>query len=72
MLPAQFMAEEASAFTRKLCLWKNIRLEYDGFDDDKRGTYGRILAYLYLEDGTLVQEQLLMKGYAAALHQVPI
>ena len=71
MLPAQFMAEEASTFTRKLCLGKNIRLEYDGFDDDKRGTYGRILAYLYLEDGTLVQEQLLMKGYAAAYTKYP-
>jgi endonuclease YncB( thermonuclease family) len=71
MLPAQFMAEEGSAFTRKLCLGKSIRLEYDGFDDDKRGNYGRILAYLYLEDGTFVQKQLLMKGYAAAYTKYP-
>jgi len=71
MLPAQFMAEEASAFTRKLCLGKNIRLEYDGFDDDKRGSYGRILAYLYLEDGSFIQKQLLMKGYAAAYTKYP-
>jgi len=71
MLPAQFMAEEASAFTRKLCLGKDIRLEYDGFDDDKRGNYGRILAYLYLKDGTFVQEQLLMKGYAAIYTKYP-
>ena len=65
------MAEEASAFTKKLCLGKNIRLEYDGFDDDKRGSYGRILAYLYLEDGTFVQKELLMKGYAAAYTKYP-
>ncbi|MCF8127818.1 MAG: thermonuclease family protein [Deltaproteobacteria bacterium] len=71
MLPAQFMAEEASAFIRKICLGKDIRLEYDGFDDDKRGNYGRILAYLYLEDGTFVQKQLLMKGYAETYTNYP-
>ncbi len=71
MLPVQFMAEEAGEFTRRLCLGKNIRLEYDGFDDDKRGKYGRILAYPYLEDGTLVQEQILLKGYASAYTKYP-
>jgi len=70
-LPVQFMSKESSAFTKKLCLGKNIRLEYDAFDEDKRGNYGRILAYLYLEDGTFVQEQLLMKGYATAYTKYP-
>ena len=70
-LPVQFMSKESSAFTKKLCLGKNIRLEYDSFDEDKRGSYGRILAYLYLEDGTFVQEQLLMKGHAAAYTKYP-
>ncbi|MCG6881088.1 MAG: thermonuclease family protein [Deltaproteobacteria bacterium] len=71
MLPAQFMAEEAGAFTRKLCLGKNVRLEYDGFDEDKRGNYGRILGYLYLEDGTFLQKQLLLNGYAGAYTKYP-
>ena len=70
-LPVQFMSKEASAFTKRLCLGKNIRLEYDGFDEDKRGNYGRILAYLYLEDGTFVQKQLLMNGYATAYTKYP-
>lgn len=70
-LPVQFMSKEASVFIKRLCLGKNIRLEYDGFDEDKRGSYGRILAYLYLEDGTFVQKQLLMKGYAAAYTKYP-
>ncbi len=70
-LPVQFMSKESSAFTKKLCLGKNIRLEYDSFDEDKRGNYGRVLAYLYLEDGTFVQEQLLMKGYATAYTKYP-
>lgn len=70
-LPVQFMSKESSAFTKKLCLGKNIRLEYDAFDKDKRGNYGRVLAYLYLEDGTFVQKQLLMKGYATAYTKYP-
>ncbi len=70
-LPVQFMSKESSAFTKKLCLGKNIRLEYDAFDDDKRGSYGRILAYLYLEDGTLVQKQLLLNGYAIVYTRYP-
>ena len=71
MLPTQFMSKESSDFTRKLCLGKNIRLEYDPYDENKRGNYGRILAYLYLEDGTFVQGQLLMKGYATAYTKYP-
>ena len=71
MLPIQFMAEEASAFTKRLCLGKKIRLEYDPFDEDKRGNYGRILAYPYLEDGTLVQKELLLNGYAICYTKYP-
>jgi len=71
MLPAQFMSRESSDFTRKLCLGKNIRLEYDPYDENKRGNYGRILAYPYLENGTFVQKQLLINGYATAYTKYP-
>ncbi len=70
-LPVQFMSLESSAFTKKLCMGKKIRLEYDPYDEDKRGSYGRVLGYLYLEDGTLVQEQLLKNGYAKAYTKYP-
>ena len=70
-LPVQFMSKEAGAFTRKLCLGKRIRLEYDAFDEDKRGKYGRILAYLYLEDGTFIQKELLTHGFATAYTKYP-
>jgi endonuclease YncB( thermonuclease family) len=65
-LPIQFMSEEASAFTEKICLGKKIRLEYDPYDVDKRGNYGRVLGYVYLEDGTFLQEELIKNGYAIA------
>ena len=70
-LPIQFMATESTAFTKKLCMGKNIRLEYDPHDEDKRGNYGRVLGYLYLKDGTFVQEQLLKNGYASAYTRYP-
>ena len=71
-LPIQFMSQEAGKFTRELCLGKKVRLEYDSYDEDKRGKYGRVLGYLYLEDGTLVQEGLLKRGYAIAYTKYPM
>lgn len=71
-LPVQFMSQEASDFTRKLCLGKKIRLEYDSFDQDKRCSYGRVLGYLYLEDGTFVQEELIKGGYAITYTKYPL
>ncbi|MBT3259439.1 MAG: hypothetical protein HN366_23740 [Deltaproteobacteria bacterium] len=71
MLPVQFMSQESSDFIRKLCLGKNIRLEYDPYDENKRGNYGRILAYPYLENGTFVQKQLLINGYSTAYTKYP-
>jgi len=71
-LPVQFMSKEASAFTEKICLGKKIRLEYDPYDTDKRGNYGRVLAYVYLEDGTFLQEELLKNGLAIAYTKYPL
>jgi endonuclease YncB( thermonuclease family) len=65
-LPVQFMSKEASDFTRQLCLGKNLRLKYDPYDDDFRGKYGRILGYVYLENGIFLQEKLLRNGLAIA------
>ncbi|MBC8420614.1 MAG: thermonuclease family protein [Desulfobacterales bacterium] len=70
-LPVQYMSRESSAFIRKLCMNRKIRLEYDPYDEDKRGNYGRVLGYLYLEDGTFVQEQLLKHGYATVYARYP-
>lgn len=70
-LPIQFLSLEASKFTRKLCLGKKIRLEYDPHDEDLRGNYGRVLGYAYLEDGTFLQEALIRDGYAIAYLKYP-
>jgi micrococcal nuclease len=61
--PVQCFGKEASARAKELMSGKIVRLEYD----DSQGTrdaYNRILAYVYLEDGVMVNRQLIAEGYA--------
>ncbi len=41
---------EATAFTREMVLGKQVRVVLEPFEES-RGLYGRLLAYVYLEDG---------------------
>lgn len=66
--PVQFFGKEASAFTRAELEGKRVRLEYDWERTDK---YGRTLAYVYLEDGTLFNAKLIASGYAHAYTKYP-
>lgn len=52
---------EASDFTKSLLSSKKVRLE---FDVDSLDRYGRLLAYVYLENGLFVNAELVRKGYA--------
>lgn len=53
--------EEAKNFNSSLVLNKKIKLEKDVSESDK---YGRLLRYVYLENGTMVNEKLVAEGYA--------
>lgn len=53
--------KEASDYTKSLIENKSIMIEYDVDKDDN---YNRMLAYVYLEDGTMLNKLLLEKGYA--------
>ena len=53
--------KEASKYTKSLLKGKKVYLEYDVTNED---TYGRTLAYVYLENGTMVNRLLLEKGMA--------
>jgi micrococcal nuclease len=66
--PVQYYGAEASAFTKKLVEGKNIRLEYDQEQKDK---YGRTLAYIYLEDGTFVNAEIIKQGIGFAYIKYP-
>lgn len=65
---SDFMAREAMNFNQELTFEKHIRLEYDVQKTDR---HGRLLAYVYLPDGTMVNEALLVKGMAHVLSTPP-
>ena len=62
------MGKEASSFTRKLVEGKKVRLE---FDIERHDRYGRLLAYVYLEDGTFVNGRIVEEGYAQVMTIAP-
>ena len=55
------MGRVAYDFTRKLVEGREVRLE---FDVQQRDRYGRLLAYVYLNDGTFLNEEIIKNGYA--------
>lgn len=55
------MGREASDFIERKVEGKMVRLE---FDVERRDKYGRLLAYVYLEDGTFVNAKIIEEGYA--------
>ena len=66
--PVEYFAEEAFQFTRKLVEGKKVRLEYDF---DRIDSYGRTLAYVYLEDGTFLNAEIIKQGYGYAYKRFP-
>lgn len=60
--PVQCFAEEARVFTDALINQQLVRLQADA-DDDDRDRYQRLLRYVYLPDGTLVNAELIKHGY---------
>jgi micrococcal nuclease len=61
--PVQIFGKEASDFTQNRLLGKDIFL---AFDWDLRDAYGRLLAYIYLPDGTCFNAELIREGYGRA------
>ena len=59
--PVEHYGREAGAFTKKMIQGKTVILE---FDVQKRDRYNRLLAYVFLEDGTFLNAELLRQGYA--------
>ena len=62
------MGKLASDFTRKLVEGKRVKLV---FDVQKHDRYGRLLAYVYLEDGTFVNSRIIEEGYAQVMTIAP-
>jgi micrococcal nuclease len=59
--PPEFMAHESKAFLAEMAQGKKLRLEYDRVRYDH---YGRLLAYLFLSPGVMVNAELVRRGLA--------
>ena len=62
--PAEPFAEAATALARDLCEGKTVELQLQ--PHRVRGNFGRLLAYVILDDGTTLNERLLAAGLARA------
>lgn len=60
--------EESTVYLTRLIGGKKVRLEYDVSRHDQ---YGRTLAYVFLDDGTFVNENLIRNGYAMVMTVPP-
>lgn len=61
-------AVEATGFVRARVEGKRVRLEYGRERSDR---YGRTLGYIYLEDGSLLNAEVIRRGYARAYRRFP-
>jgi micrococcal nuclease len=66
--PVQYFGREATAFTRRITEGRGVRLEYD---QQRRDRYGRTLAYVFLEDGRLLNAEIIRQGYGFAYTKYP-
>jgi len=64
----QAMGRKSWDVTKKLVEGKYVRLE---FDVEKQDRYGRLLAYVYLPDGRMLNAELVREGYAQVYTFVP-
>ena len=59
-----YYGKEAKNYLKNLLQNKKVKLE---FDVEKLDQYKRTLAYVYLEDGTFVNADLIKNGYAMVM-----
>jgi len=64
--PVQCYGEVAAAYTKgRVSKFGKVRLQADPLDTN-RDRYGRLLRYVFLPDGTLLDKELVQKGYGFA------
>jgi endonuclease YncB( thermonuclease family) len=66
--PVQYFGREAYLFTKEMVDGKEARFEFEG---QKRDRYGRLLAYVYLLDGTFLNAEIIKQGYGFAYTRFP-
>jgi len=71
--PVEYYGKEATAFTRKMVQGKRVRLEFDQANTKigHKDRYKRTLAYVFLEDGTFLNAEIVKQGYGHAYTRFP-
>jgi micrococcal nuclease len=62
------LGKRATAFTKQLVEGKKVRIEYG---QERKDRYGRTLGYLYLQDDTFVNLEIIKQGYGVAYTKYP-
>lgn len=63
-----YYGKESKAFLKQYLTGKKVRLEYDVTRTDR---YNRTLAYVYMEDGTFLNAEIVRLGYATVYTYPP-
>jgi len=63
--PVEWYGPEASAFTKNMAEGRRVRIVLES-GRKPRDTYDRLLAWVYLEDGSLLNAELISRGYGYA------
>lgn len=66
----QCFGQAAANFTKQLIGTNNVRLEADPLNTN-RDRYNRLLRYVYLPNGTLVNSEIIKQGYGFAYTSFP-
>ncbi len=66
--PIQYFSREATEYLRQLCSGRKVFIEYG---QERRDTYGRLLVYLFLNDGRLINAEIIKNGYGFAYTRYP-
>ncbi len=61
--PVECFAKEASNRMHSLASGQNVKLEFDD-SQSYRDIYNRLLAYVYLQDGEMLNRKMIAEGYA--------
>lgn len=67
--PVEFFGPEASEFTKSQLEGKKVHLEFE--PSTQYDNYGRLLAYVFFIDGTLLNAELIKQGYARVIAPSP-
>ncbi|HEU4913877.1 MAG TPA: thermonuclease family protein [Candidatus Saccharimonadales bacterium] len=68
--PVQCYGPAAAAYTKNLIGKNKVRLESDETNQN-RDRYGRLLRYVYLPDGRLLEKEIISSGYGFAYTSFP-